>query len=171
GNDTIIGSSNDELYGGEGDDTLKVDAYAQNAVFVGGKGNDVLIGGYYSDRYVFNLGDGQDTIQEINGGYTNTDVLAFGEGIDADRLWLERTGNDLLITVLGTEDSVLIKGWYSSSSYQVEQIVLDDGRMLTVSETNALVSAMAAFTKPSTGESSIPEAYRSELMPQIVANW
>ncbi len=176
GNDTLNGGTggSNRLYGGAGDDVLTLDLNGSSTglnILAGGTGNDTLYGGGGADRYEFNLGDGQDTLVERFYYSGVTDVLAFGAGIDSDELWLERTGNDLLIGVLGTNDSVTVKDWYSSSSNQLEKIMLSDGKTLTASEANALVSAMASYAKPSQEYSSIPESYRPTLMPQITANW
>src|SRR5690606_35009288 len=115
GNDIIDGGTgSNRLYGGDGNDTLKVSTSALNNLFVGGAGNDLLYGSHNSDTYLFNLGDGIDTIIETGSNAGAIDVLRFGEGIGAEQIWLGRNGNDLQLQLLGTDDQVFIKNWYSS---------------------------------------------------------
>lgn len=101
GNDTLIGGEgNDGLNGGEGDDTL-----------FGGKGDDYLNGGAGSDTYFFNQGDGVDTICDHDYNAVNIDTLKFGAGITSDRLRFGHIGNNLEISVNGTEDKAIIQNW------------------------------------------------------------
>ncbi|VFS92200.1 Cyclolysin [Raoultella planticola] len=123
GNDVLTGDSgNDALYGEAGNDTL--DGSFGNDLLSGGTGNDLLKGGYGDDTYLFNAGDGQDTIIESSGA----DTLRMGEGLLAEQAVLSRQrvqGYDSL--VLGFRDradSVIIQGYFSLDSYQVEQIRL-----------------------------------------------
>ncbi|MGP0174859.1 calcium-binding protein, partial [Pseudomonas sp. NCHU5208] len=172
GNDVIDGGTGtNRLYGDAGNDTLKVHVQARDNLFAGGTGDDALYGSYFSDTYLFNLGDGVDTIYETSGGYTHTDVLRFGEGVNAEKIWLERTGNDLQLQLLGTNDQVFIKDWYYSTSSQVEQFQLDDGRALSSSQVNNLVNAMAAFGSPAGGEMDLSSSQREQLDVLIAANW
>ncbi|MFE1817261.1 calcium-binding protein, partial [Metapseudomonas otitidis] len=78
----------------------------------GGAGNDILDGGDGDDTYLFGKGDGQDTITELSGN----DTLLFTQGINSTDLWLQRTGNNLELSVLGSDDKVTISNWYASAS-------------------------------------------------------
>ncbi|MDV3443413.1 calcium-binding protein [Pseudomonas otitidis] len=169
GDDTINGTTGaDQLYGGDGNDTLAVNyAYSSGALFVGGKGNDTLIGSAYDDTYVFNLGDGNDVIQD---GYGN-DVLSFEQGINNTDLWLQRTGNNLELSVLGSDDKVTISNWYASASNHVETIKTADGKTLLDSQVQNLVNAMAAFAPPTAGNSNLTPEQRAQLEVVIAANW
>ncbi|HAT1603872.1 TPA: hypothetical protein I8Y23_000144 [Raoultella planticola] len=140
GNDVLTGDSgNDALYGEAGDDTL--DGSFGNDLLSGGTGNDLLKGGYGDDTYLFNAGDGQDTIIESSG----TDTLRLGEGLLAEQAVLSRQrvqGYDSL--VLGFRDradSVIIQGYFSLDSYQVEQIVFADGTVWDVAAVKAMLLA------------------------------
>lgn len=113
GNDVIVagtaaetvdgGAGNDVIYGWSGNDTLS-----------GGTGNDFLSGGSGSDTYRFNLGDGQDTIFENESDTTTnlgTETLRFGLGISLSDLIISKSGaewNDVLISIAGTSDSILL---------------------------------------------------------------
>ena len=93
GDDIIMGGAGtDQLSGGDDHDTLR-----------GGSGDgDLLIGGAGRDVYQFGLGDGNTTIQGSG------DVLYFLEGIVPADVALSRTGNDLLVEVQGTGETITI---------------------------------------------------------------
>ena len=96
-------SGNDEIYGFSREDTLD-----------GGAGDDLLSGGNENDTYVFGKGYGQDTISE---GMTNflggeTDTLLFNSDVSFDEITFTRDGSDLILSIKGTEDKVIIKGQY-----------------------------------------------------------
>ncbi|WP_243042367.1 calcium-binding protein [Dyella sedimenti] len=165
------GTGSNRLYGGDGNDTLKVDRYATDNVLEGGRGDDTIYGSAYGDTYVFNLGDGRDTIVETSTYGGVTDVLAFGEGIGADQLWFRRDGLDLEVSVIGTDDSVAIKNWYSSTNNQIECFKTADGQALSSGQVNTLVSAMASFSPPAMGQIHLASDYANTLAPVIAANW
>ena len=113
GNDVIVagtaaetvdgGAGNDVIYGWSGNDTLS-----------GGTGNDFLSGGSGSDTYRFNLGDGQDTIFDNESDTSTnlgTETLRFGLGISLSDLIVSKSNaewNDVLISIAGTSDSILL---------------------------------------------------------------
>ncbi|WAF87783.1 hypothetical protein NRL37_10140 [Metapseudomonas otitidis] len=169
GDDVINGTTGaDQLYGGDGNDTITVSySWGNGALFVGGKGNDTLIGSSNADTYLFNLGDGQDVIQD---GYGN-DVLRFEQGINSTDLWLQRIGNNLELSVLGSDDKVTISNWYASASNHVETIKTADGKTLLDSQVQNLVNAMAAFAPPTAGNSNLTPEQRAQLEVVIAANW
>ncbi|WP_137975166.1 calcium-binding protein [Pseudomonas sp. F(2018)] len=173
GNDTLDGGNgSNRLYGEAGDDVLRTDVnYSDANLLAGGTGNDTLYGSYKNDTYLFNLGDGVDTIVETSSVAGAVDTLRFGSDIDAEELWLSRSGNDLKLQVVGTDDSVSIKNWYSSTSYQVEQLQVADGRALTASQVQNLVNAMASFGVPAGGEGNLTADQRQQLDVVIAANW
>ncbi|MBD9426959.1 calcium-binding protein [Pseudomonas sp. PDM15] len=173
GNDTLDGGKgSNRLFGEAGDDVLRTDLnYSDANLLAGGTGNDTLYGSYKNDTYLFNLGDGVDAIVETSSVTGAVDILQFGSDIDAEELWLSRSGNDLKLQVIGTDDSVSIKNWYSSSSYQVEQLQVADGRALTASQVQNLVNAMASFGVPAGGEGNLTADQRQQLDVVIAANW
>lgn len=134
GNNVLYGLSGDDLLNaGMGDDTLS-----------GGRGNDLLYGGGGNDMYVFNRGDGQDTI--INGLVDMTPpagTLLFGNDVDARQLWFSRSGDNLLVEVLGTEDRVTLRNWYAKQTNRLERILAGDG--VALYQIDGLVQAMAAY--------------------------
>ncbi len=164
GNDVLLGGEGDDssvslisagagpqttlaagLYGGDGDDVLD-----------GGAGDDTLDGGLGADQYLFNRDSGNDTV--ITGG--GNDELVFDD-IASDQLWFSEVpgaaaGNfDLLITVIGTGTSVLVKDWILSSgdnANQARRIIASD-KAMAGGDVAALVSAM------STHGTSVPAAW------------
>ena len=131
---TLIGSEeSDKIYGYGGDDIL-----------IGGAGDDALYGGTGNDTYIFNLGDGNDTINEQNANSENDRIL-FGEGISARSLYASRSGNDLVMSILGTDDTITITNHFSSVGYAVENFELSDGQAITNVQLNQLIQSMASF--------------------------
>ncbi|PJK10847.1 hypothetical protein CO614_08665 [Lysobacteraceae bacterium NML120232] len=140
GNDLLKGEAgNDALYGGDGDDTLD-----------GGAGNDQLFGGKGNNRYLFGRGDGKDTIMsESNPATGKLSTLEFKEGITLENLQLRRIDSgwyqsDLEISIIGTDDKILIKNFYYQNNMNhavnpVQQLKFADGTVLSMAQMNKLV--------------------------------
>jgi Ca2+-binding RTX toxin-like protein len=112
---------NDFLGGVEGNDTL-----------VGGAGNDDLRGGKGSDTYVFSRGDGQDTILnwyfETGTFVPKIDALQFTSDISPADVIVSKSGSNLLLSIAGTTDQVLIQSYFPTSSRDtMEEIRFTDG--------------------------------------------
>lgn len=177
GNDTLAGSAqNDLLLGEGGDDQLD-----------GATGNDSLEGGVGNDTYYFRRGDGQDVITDDvrfipnpgtpSGFVPNPnepeyqDRIKFGEAIAADQLWFRQDGSSLEISIIGTSDKIKINGWYDSPFNEIEEFELADGQMLLNESVNSLVQAMAAFSPPAAGQTTLAPNYAADLAPVIAASW
>ncbi|RZL45248.1 MAG: hypothetical protein EOP74_01850 [Variovorax sp.] len=167
GRDTLLNIEN--LTGSAFDDTLEGNFGANR--LQGGLGNDTLVGGAGDDTYVLGRGEGSDVIVENDAGAGNTDVALFGGGVAADQLWFTRTGNNLDIAVIGTDDKFTVADWYSGSAYHVEKIKTSDGKVLLDSQVQSLVQAMASFSPPAAGQTTLPANYQSSLGAVIAANW
>ncbi|MHB1230560.1 MAG: calcium-binding protein [Halothiobacillus sp.] len=154
------GAGNDALDGGDGNDVLDGDT-----------GNDALIGGLGDDRFLQHRGGGADTITAYDPTAGKTDTLQFGADVTNDQLWFQRIGDDLSISVIGTDDRSTISGWYFGEAHHVEHIELSDGQVLLDAQVDNLVSAMAAFAPPAAGETALSAAYRDQLQPVISASW
>ena len=132
GNDILYGNAeNDNLYGGNGNDILN-----------GGEGNDLLYGGEGNDTYIFGRGYDHDTISDTQGENSLYITQA-----DYDNLWLTRDGNNLKVSVLGTEDTVTINSWYSDENARLSQIQTDM-RTIGTADIELLVQAMSSFSQP-----------------------
>ncbi|VVE67449.1 Bifunctional hemolysin/adenylate cyclase [Pandoraea anapnoica] len=157
----LVGNAGDNrILGGDGDDWLD-----------GGAGNDYLIGGAGSDTYLFGRGSGNDAIFNHDAGQDKRDVLQMGADLDGDQIWFQREGNNLEISVLGAQDRVTIREWYSGPDFRLDQVRLADGRAMTANQVELLVDAMAEFSPPAAGQTSLPADYRATLAPLLAANW
>ncbi|WP_275078123.1 calcium-binding protein, partial [Pseudovibrio sp. Ad5] len=99
-----------------------------NDTLAGGKGDDLLEGGKGADAYLFSRGDGKDTIKDASG---SSDVIRFADDIELEDITLKRSGDDLLIYILPSdnrdqslsevEDVIRIKDW-DNASYRIESL-------------------------------------------------
>ncbi len=137
----------------------------------GAAGADKLVGGTGNDTYVLGRGYGADTITENDATAGNTDVAEFMAGISTDQLWFRHVGNNLEVSVIGTTDKLTVQNWYLGSAYHVEQFRTADNHVLLDTQVEALVQAMAAFTPPAAGQSTLPPTYQTSLAPVLAANW
>ena len=153
------GAGNDSLNGGAGNDTLD-----------GGQGNDTLVGGLSNDTYLLGIGSGRDVID--NKDSVGNDVLLLGAGITAEQVWLRQLGNDLEVSIIGTNNSAKVKGWYSGDvASKIDSVQLADGRSLLANEVQTLVDAMATFAPPTTGQTTLSTEQQNALGAVITASW
>lgn len=134
GDDRLFGyDSDDILSGGQGNDELH--GQLGNDVLNGGAGADVLAGGKGHDVYRFGRGSGQDSLLRIvpepHGEWGQEHYIALfreaSEGIDAVEfgadvtdgdIVVSREGNDLVMSIRGTDDVLRIPhyfGWMDDS--------------------------------------------------------
>ena len=132
GNDRLDGGGgNDSLYGESGDDTL-----------VGGPGDDRLEGGLDSDTYVFGLGSGRDTIVDDDWFRPATDRIAFEASVTVKDVAALRDGQDLVLRVASTGESLRVLSWFlegSANAYQVQEARFTDGTVWDVHTLQQLV--------------------------------
>ncbi len=95
----------------------------------------------------------------------------FGSGVAVDQLWFQQVGNSLEIDIIGTGDKITVANWYSGGASHIEQIKTSDGKVLLDSAGQNLVQAMASFSPPAAGQTTLPANYASSLNSVIVANW
>lgn len=165
----------DTLLGGDGDDLLggafgSADYASEGNRYVGGRGNDFLRGTEQGDHYQFDLGDGEDRIQD-RGNSQSADVLQLGAGIAKEQLWFHSEGRDLVISILGTADSITVRNWYRGSDYHLEQIRTSNGDLLLDSQVENLRSAMAAFSPYAGSAVNLGTGISPQLEPVLAANW
>lgn len=142
-----------------------------NDILDGGAGNDTLNGGRGSDEYLFARGYGSDVIKESDVAVGDTDVLRFLEGVANDQIWFRQVSSHLEVSIIGTDDKATIRNWYAGDQYRVEQFQTADNQTLLSSQVDALVSAMAAFSPPPPGQTTLTPEQQSALSPVIAANW
>lgn len=126
---------NDTLTGNTGDNRLDGDG-----------GTDTLVGGGGQDTYVVDPGATTNTSQVtiVNGFSTDTTSsgeLLFGAGVTANLLSFSQSGSDLVIHVLGLNDQVTVKGWFSNPQSQLSQIVFADGSQIGNADINAQLAS------------------------------
>jgi len=114
-------------------------------VLAGNRSANVLTGGAGNDVYAFEPGGGQDVIVDIDAAPGNSDVARFGAGVGPLDLVIKRVGNDLVLSVHDSADSVAVRDWYLGADHQVETIQAGDGRRLLSSQVQLLVQDMASF--------------------------
>ena len=167
GTDTLTGGAgHDILYGGEGNDTLN--GGAGNDLLDGGSANDALNGGAGDDTYIFRSGAGQDTITNTGGG---NDLLKFTD-IDPTELWFGKSGNHLIISLIGGTDKVTVNNWYSGSlgTNSIDRIEAGDS-YLVESQVAQLVQAMATVGAPGGAGGQWTDEQREALTPMLNTYW
>lgn len=171
GNDRITaGAGNDTLYGEEGNDQLN--GGAGDDLLIGGIGNDTLNGGTGNDIYLFGRGDGQDQINNDSATWQQDhDKLLFQDGVVAEQLWFQKSGNNLVVSIIGTTDKVTINNWYRGDQYKLDSFELANGEALLASQVDNLVNAMASFSVPKSGQTILTEEYQSKLNDIIAVGW
>ena len=123
------GSGNDRLFGNDSDDTLN--GNAGNDYLDGGSGNDMLYGGKGNDTYIFAKGYGKDRIIDTEG----KNVIEFGKGFSEEKLILTRTDwNDLTISFKGSDDRLVVTGFYVSEGARSIELKFADGKPCMLEE-------------------------------------
>jgi Ca2+-binding RTX toxin-like protein len=118
-----------------GNDTIT--GFASDDVLDGGAGNDVLIGGDGGDTYKYDRGYGNDVIRESvgNTNLSESDRVVFGTGIAASDLTLARSGNDLILTIAATGETLTVEGQFNNAAWfawnDVERFEFADGSFWT----------------------------------------
>ena len=148
GNDTLVGGSgNDTLDGGDGSNSLDGGAgddilyggWGGNDTLVGGAGNDTLDG--HSGNDTLTGGAGRDTFRilkenshDVITDAFSEDVLELGSGIAASDLRTQRSGNDLALTISGSQ-TVTLQNWYTTSNHLIFA-TLNDGSTFNLTSTD-----------------------------------
>ncbi|WP_299587786.1 calcium-binding protein [uncultured Microbulbifer sp.] len=158
-NEVIVASSDaDFVDAGAGDDHL-----------YGSTGNDYLIGGEGDDVYHFAAGDGVDTINNFSNSSGN-DELQFAEGVDEADLWFSQQGDDLVVDLLGSQDQVVVQDWFANTSNQLDNVRTND-TVISNSDIEQLVTAMASFGAPSGGEITLTSEEQEQVNTAIASSW
>jgi len=151
-----------------------ISAGAGNDTLDGGAGADTLTGGTGNDLYRVARGHGVDTVVENDATAGNYDIASFLSGIAFDQLWFRRPSgsNNLEISIIGTNDKMVVKDWYLGNQYRTEEIqVADGGRYLLAADVQTLVNAMASMTPPPLGQTTLTASQRSSLDSALTAAW
>ena len=114
---------------------------------MGDKGDDTYTASTGYDVYRFGFGDGNDVYKGSSASdIRGTDVFVMEDDVNKDALWFERIDNDLVVRLLGSEDSITFEGWYhQSSSHRYIYGIQAGDDFLSYNNVNRLVAAMASF--------------------------
>ncbi|WP_163834049.1 calcium-binding protein [Spartinivicinus ruber] len=132
---------------------IQVDSYVQlgshsNDLFTGTEQSETFLGGAGDDTYVFKLGGGHDTIIDTQG----KNRLVF-EGIQFNQVGsnLFKSGNDLQLSVSGTEDKVIIKDFFTTAN--IDTIAFKTGGEIKASQ----LFGIFGLSMPTASAESQPE--------------
>jgi len=175
GNDVMIGGVNDQLYGGDGNDTLLANNGA--AYLAGQAGNDILFNAFKgisaSPAVVMLGGSGTDTFALIgdntaSGAVTmNTTIADLSSGDKIDLSFLESGNNTLVMANLNGKVSLTSAGavvnlsGFDISSSETGVIANLNGQPSTTSDANSLLSAASKLTVSSAKASATATAIES----------
>jgi len=154
---TLTGNSgNNTLTGLAGNDTLN-----------GGAGTDILIGGTGADTYQFGVGSGVDTVQENDSTASVIDGVSLSGSLTQANLQFSKVGNNLEMLIAGGTDKMIFKDWYLGSAFHVERFSFSNGSVLTDTQAQGLVGAMAAFAAPAAASTSLDSTMTSSTTMRI----
>ncbi|MCW8917107.1 MAG: cadherin-like domain-containing protein, partial [Magnetovibrio sp.] len=137
---------------------------ASNEPKGGGKSCHRPKGGYSRGR-----GNESDMVLAVGDLASNS--VSFKSDVDYDQLWFSQSSDDLTISVIGTDNQVVLQGWYASADNQVASIQTADGHVLDHGSVSSLVNAMASMTPPPVGQTELSETQLNTLAPTLAANW
>ncbi|WP_299328397.1 calcium-binding protein [Parasphingopyxis sp.] len=159
------------MKGTAGDDVIV--GYGTADIIEGGYGDDELWGEDGADTYVFNIGDGVDTIYEDvdNANYSENDTVQFGENIAWEDLIFARDGNELQISIAGTQDKIIIpKEWSTINNtstttwWDVENFTFADGTAKTKTD------IQIALLQSTDGDDNLLGFYTSDTLEGGLGN-
>ncbi len=138
GDDYLVGDANDNIINGsDGNDIILGDS--GNDTISGGAGYDRLSGGNGNDVYLFGRGSGKDYISERNYTFESFDTIKISSGVMPDEIVIIRSGNDLRLSIVGTDDELTVSNFFYGEQYQIEEIVFDDSTVWAVADIVSMV--------------------------------
>jgi hypothetical protein len=161
--DNNIAGSISKLTVGDGNNIVE-DAANLSKIKLGEGNNQVVISGNLS---TVEVGHGVNTLA-FSGSMGH---LIFGSDISPDRLWFRHQNQDLQISVIGSQQEVIVQNWYASSSERPRDITAGEHATLLYSNVENLVQAMAAFAPPVSATAMLADAELQRLQPVLAANW
>ncbi|MCK6435279.1 MAG: hypothetical protein L6Q68_19940, partial [Aquabacterium sp.] len=144
-------------------DTLR--AGAGDDVLLGAAGNDSLDGGTGDNTFVFGRGHGQDVIASVSDARADKlNALELLPGIAAADVKVARSGHDIVLSLVGTADSVRIQEFFSANgpgtTYNpVQEVRLADGTLWTAADLHRLAFTAGPGNDTFTGFSGARNTY------------
>ena len=83
---------------------------------------------------MFGIGYGSDTIYEYD--YSGKETVIFGEGITVSSIEMSKDGDDLVLSIIGEDDSLRITSYFKSMYNMVEFFVFKDGTITSIDKNN-----------------------------------
>ncbi|EOY5687469.1 MARTX multifunctional-autoprocessing repeats-in-toxin holotoxin RtxA [Vibrio cholerae] len=181
------------LNGGDGDDHLIATAISKFSLFNGGEGRDLMVLGGYQNTFkggtdVDSFVVSGDVIDNLVEDIRSEDNIVFN-GIDWQKLWFERSGYDLKLSILRDPSndsdqskfehigSVTFSDYFNGNRAQVvigmSEKDLSGEReytMLSDSAIDALVQAMSGF-EPQAGDNGFIDSLESKSQAAISMAW
>ncbi|TQP63729.1 MARTX multifunctional-autoprocessing repeats-in-toxin holotoxin RtxA [Vibrio cholerae] len=181
------------LNGGDGDDHLIAAAISKFSQFNGGEGRDLMVLGGYQNTFkggtdVDSFVVSGDVIDNLVEDIRSEDNIVFN-GIDWQKLWFERSGYDLKLSILRDPSndsdqskfehigSVTFSDYFNGNRAQVvigmSEKNLSGEReytMLSDSAIDALVQAMSGF-EPQVGDNGFIDSLESKSQAAISMAW
>ncbi|HAS6109089.1 TPA: MARTX multifunctional-autoprocessing repeats-in-toxin holotoxin RtxA [Vibrio vulnificus] len=181
------------LNGGEGEDHLIAAAISKFSQFNGGEGRDLMVLGGYQNTFkggtdVDSFVVSGDVIDNLVEDIRSEDNIVFN-GIDWQKLWFERSGYDLKLSILRDPasdsdqakfehiGSVTFSDYFNGNRAQViiamgEKDATGEREYTTLSESaiDALVQAMSGF-EPQTGDNGFIDNLDSKSRVAITTAW
>ncbi|EKG0042343.1 MARTX multifunctional-autoprocessing repeats-in-toxin holotoxin RtxA [Vibrio cholerae] len=181
------------LNGGDGDDHLIAAAISKFSQFNGGEGRDLMVLGGYQNTFkggtdVDSFVVSGDVIDNLVGDIRSEDNIVFN-GIDWQKLWFERSGYDLKLSILRDPSndsdqskfehigSVTFSDYFNGNRAQVVIGMSDkdlsgerEYTMLSDSAIDALVQAMSGF-EPQAGDNGFIDSLESKSQAAISMAW
>ncbi|HDL9494000.1 TPA: MARTX multifunctional-autoprocessing repeats-in-toxin holotoxin RtxA [Vibrio cholerae] len=181
------------LNGGDGDDHLIATAISKFSQFNGGEGRDLMVLGGYQNTFkggtdVDSFVVSGDVIDNLVEDIRSEDNIVFN-GIDWQKLWFERSGYDLKLSILRDPSndsdqskfehigSVTFSDYFNGNRAQVvigmSEKDLSGEReytMLSDSAIDALVQAMSGF-EPQAGDNGFIDSLESKSQAAISMVW
>ncbi|SEI22251.1 Regulatory P domain of the subtilisin-like proprotein convertase [Pseudomonas asplenii] len=149
---------------------------------VGNGNNDITDSGSFTE---VKLGDGNNKVvvsgsmPTVQVGHGVNDLefsgsmgqLVFGQDISPERLWFEHHGQDLQISVVGSQQEVTLHNWYADTPERPRDIMIGTQHRLLGGDVENLVQAMAAFAPAAPATMTFSAAEQQALQPVLAANW
>jgi len=133
---------------------------ADNDQLDGRAGDDYLEGGEGNDRYFFGIGSGQDTVNNYDVTVGKTDTV-YLQAIAPSGIQLSRSGDDLLLSISGTTDTLTIHNYLINegvNAYTVEQIQFGaDGTVWDVNTVMAVLNNHAPVLASALPDQTVAE--------------